>query len=146
LPAIVDSEDVKKAILKDKNISSVLNLGKKVNIAIITIGAFGEQNALAKAGYLSNVQVDELFSRGAVGDIFSRIINIHGEVCDPELDRKTIAIELADFKKIENRIVVAAGRERAKCLCGALRGGFCNILITEETTAREVLRLNETEE
>lgn len=145
LPAIVDSETVKKAIIKDKNIASILNLGKKASIAVITIGAFGSQSALVRAGYLSSSQVDDLVKKGAVGDIFSRFININGEICDQELDRKTIAIELQDFKNIENRIAVVSGVERAKCLCGALRGGYCNILITEETTATEVLRLCERE-
>ena len=143
LPAIVDSEDVKNAILKDRNISDVLNLGKQANTAIITIGAFGAQNALYRAGYLNDEEVESLIKKGAVGDIFSRIINIDGEVCDKDLDRRTIAIELDDFKKIENRIAVVSGIERAKCLCGALRGGYCNVLITEETTATEVLRLCE---
>lgn len=143
LPAILDGVDLKNALMKEKNIAEVVAFYKKINIAIITVGLFTTNSTLVRAGYLSKKQVDELKKKGAVGDIFSRFIDINGKICCPELDQKTVAIELADFKKIKNKIVVVTGVERAKCLCGVLRGGYCDVLITDEETALEVLRITD---
>jgi len=146
LPAIVDSVEVKSAILKDKNISSVLNIAKKSNIAIFTMGTCGYESALARAGYISQREVDELLVKGAVGDICCRIINAEGEICDDALNQRTIGIELNELKEKEYRIGVAIGNSKVRCMYGALRGGYPNVIMTDEATARELLKLCESEE
>lgn len=141
LPAVVDDITVKEAILKDKNISGVLEIARKANIAIFTMGTFGSDGALARADYLSKKEVDELIQEGAVGDICSRIINVEGDACDEDLDKRTIAIELNELKVKEYRIGVAFGKNKVNCIYGALKGGYPNILVTDEETATELLKM-----
>lgn len=141
LPAVVDNIKVKDAILKDKNISNVLGIANKANIAIFTMGPFGYEGALSRAGYLSKKDVDDLIEKGAVGDICTRIIDVNGNICDESLNRRTIAIELSDLKKKEYRIGIAVGKNRLNCIFGALKGGYVNVLMTDEETASELLKL-----
>ena len=81
-----------------------------------------------------------LTERGAVGDICSHLIDIHGNLCDPELDQRTIAIPLDEIKKKKHRICVAQGLSKADSMLGALNGGFVNVLITNEETAVWILK------
>lgn len=145
LPAVVDNKEVKDAIVQDKNIERVLEIGKRANIAIFTMGIFGYESALVRAGYLNRPDVDELFGKGAIGDVCSRIIDIEGNICDRELDHRTIGIELEDLMNKEYRIGVAAGKKKVKCIYGALKRGYANVLITDEETAKELLRIRESE-
>jgi deoxyribonucleoside regulator len=46
---------------------------------------------------------------------------------------------LEDIKKKDYRIGVAAGGHKVDCICGALNGGYINVLITDEETAKNVL-------
>lgn len=141
LPAVVDNVTVKTVVLTDKNISHILNIAKEANIAIFTMGTIGHESALVRAGYISKNEVDLLIQKGAVGDICSRIIDIHGNICDEELNKRTVGVELEELKKKECRIGIAAGANKARCILGALTGGFINVLITDEETAESVMKM-----
>jgi len=140
LPAIVDSANLKKAILSDKNISRTLELGRKAEIALFTIGSFGYNSILVKADYFESDKVDELLKYGAVGDICSRIIKADGTICSNELNNRTIGIELEELKKKQYSIAVAGGREKFAAIQAGLNGKWFNSLITDEWTATELLR------
>jgi deoxyribonucleoside regulator len=141
LPAIFENKKTKDMIIQDKNISHIMNLGKKANISIFTMGSFSEDSALARANYISSEEVERLKEMGAVGDIFSRIITIDGKICDKLLDERTIAIDIDEIKNKEYNIGIASGHSKVKAIYGALAGGYCNVLVTDEKTALEVLEL-----
>lgn len=139
LPAVVDNIEAKNAIVKDKSISSILRMAQKANVAICSVGVFGHDRTLCRAGYVSHRQVDELLAKGAVGDMCSRIITADGRVCDPELNGRTIGIELDDLKTKEHSILVSGGLEKTECIKAALTGGYANVLITDENVGHELL-------
>ncbi len=142
LPAVVDNVKVKGAILQDRNISSVLGIANKANIAIFTMGPFGYDGALYRVGYLNRKDVEELLVKGAVGDVCTHIINERGEICDETLNNRTIAVELNELKKKKYRIGIAIGPDRLKCISGALKAGYPNVLITDEATALALINMN----
>jgi len=143
LPAIVDSEQVREAIIKDKNISNVLDISMRANIAIFTTGGIGHDSALVRAEYISPREIDRLQAEGAVGDLCCRFIDINGVVCDKSLNNRTIGIDLNDLKSKEYRIAIATGQNKVMSMLGALRGGYPNVLITDELNARELIALSE---
>lgn len=143
LPAVVDSKALKDAILTDKNIKNIFEIAEKSNIIMSTVGAFGYNEALARAGYINENEVTGLLSRGAVGDICTRIIDINGKVCDAELDQRTISIELDKLREKEYRIGITFGINKLKCTYGALKGGYFNVLITDEDIAASIIKLCE---
>ncbi len=144
LPAVVDDSTLKKFMLQDHNIDKIIDYGKKANIALFTMGSFGLQSALVSAGYLSKEQMIQLSEKGAVGDICSHVIDFEGNICDKHLDDRTIAVPLENIKQKEYRIGVALGQSKVNCICGALNGGYINVLIINEETAVWVLsRLGE---
>lgn len=143
LPAVVDSEQVREAILKDTNIANILGIAKRANIAIFTVGVIGYDSALARAGYISPREIDKLFAQGAVGDFCCRFIDVNGSICDKALNDRTIGIELSDLKTKEYRIAVAIGQNKVMSMFGSIRGGYPNVVITDELNARELLSLSE---
>ncbi len=140
LPAVVDSADLKKVILSDKNISYTLDLGRKADIALFTIGSFGYNSVLVKADYFEPIEVDELLQSGAVGDICSRILKADGTICSKDLNNRTIGIELEEIKKKPYSIAVAGGKEKLAAIQAGLKGKWFNSLITDEWVAIELLR------
>ena len=140
LPAVVDNANLKKVILSDKNISRTLELGRKSEIALFTIGSFGYNSVLVKADYFEPFEVDELLKSGAVGDICSRIIKADGTICSKDLNNRTIGIELEELKKKQYSIAVAGGKEKLAAIKAGLKGKWFNSLITDEWVATELLR------
>ncbi len=140
LPAIVDNANLKKVILSDKNISRTLELGRKADIAMFTIGSFGYDSVLVKADYFEPKEVDELLQSGAVGDICSRILKADGTICSKNLNSRTIGIELEELKKKQYSIAVAGSKEKLAAIKAGLKGKWFNCLITDEWIATELLR------
>ena len=48
---------------------------------------------------------------------------------------------LAQLREVENKIGVSSGVHKAEAIYGALRGGFVNILITDQECALKLLEL-----
>ncbi len=139
LPAVVDRSELKNAIISDRNINRTLQLGKKAQITLFTIGSFNHESVLVKADYFDHKEVEDLLEKGAVGDICSRIINRNGQICSKELDARTIGIELNDLKKKDYSIAVAGGEEKLNAIKAGLKGKWFNCLITDEWVANQLL-------
>lgn len=140
LPAVVDNLNVKRAIMSDKNIARTLKLARNAEISMFTVGNFGHDSVLVRAEYFESKEVDQLLAKGAVGDICSRILNEQGQICSPELNARTIGIELEELRKKPHSIAVAGGREKLNAIRAGLNGKWFNTLITDEWLAGELLR------
>lgn len=140
LPAIVGNSQLKHLLEQDPHLSRVMELGKQANVAVFTIGAFGERSALVREGFLSKDLMRTLESEGAVGDICTHVITREGRICDEDLDERTIAISLKDIQNMRYRIGVAQGISKIDAIYGALLGNIMNVLITNEYTAEHIMK------
>lgn len=138
LPALVDHPVVKQTIESDRHIRNILELGKQSNIAIVTVGAPTDDSVLIRANYFTDSDLDIIRAKAA-GDICSRYIDIAGVICSDELNQRTIGINLDELKRKEQSILVAGGAKKVDGIYGALRGGYTNVLITDQFTARYLL-------
>lgn len=143
LPAVVDHPVVANAIITDRHIRKVLDLGKQCDIALITVGDITKESTLFKAGYFTTEDFENFKSRQAVGDICSRIFDVNGNICNKELDERTIGVGLSDLKKTPHGILVAGGMNKVDGIVGTLKGQFANVLITDQHTAQILLTLDE---
>jgi deoxyribonucleoside regulator len=141
VPAVVDHLVVKNAIVADRHIKSVLELGKAANIAIYTVGDPGEQSTLMKAGYFLEGDIETLKTNKAVGDICSRYFDSGGNICNFSLNDRTIGIDLHHLAQKEYGILVAGGRNKIDGIYGALKGHYANVLITDQYSAKALLEM-----
>jgi deoxyribonucleoside regulator len=140
IPAVFENSRMKKMILQDATINKILQQGRNADVALFTVGSFGMENSVYQSGYVSDTEMDTLIKKGCVGDICTRFITFTGEICSPELDDRTVAINLQELKNIKRRICVAVGIEKVKSLIGALQQRYCNILVSDEETLWHVIR------
>src|SRR5699024_4195610 len=138
LPAIVERAEIRQMIMSDRHILSVLELAKEANIAIFTVGDRHEDSTLTKAGYLNETDLNKLEENQAVGDICSRFINKAGEICNEELNDRTIGLDVHNLRNKETSILIAGGSRKFNSIVGALNGAYANVLITDQFTAREL--------
>ena len=139
VPAILGTAATRAALEQDPAIASVLDLGRNVPVVCFGIGALARDSVLIGSGLLSADEADTLCRMGAVGDILSRFIDSDGRIVDRALDSRTIGADLDSLRSREFSIGVAAGFAKSTAVRACLRGGFINVLITDEITARTVL-------
>ncbi|MEH7302834.1 sugar-binding transcriptional regulator [Neobacillus drentensis] len=141
VPAVVDHIVVKQAIIADRHVNKILELGKQANIAIFTVGEPGENSTLMHAGYFLDNDVEILRSNNTVGDICSRFIDIDGRISHEALNDRTIGIELSHLAEKEFGILIAGGNSKIDGIFGALKGKHANVLITDQYTAKALLEM-----
>ena len=139
-PAIVTSRAVREALLSDAGIGQALALARQVDVAMVGIGALVPSSTLVRSGYFSAEHLAALRRRGAVGDVCTRAFTIDGQPVDGALERRILAVELSDLRRIPAVIAVAGGLAKAEAIHGALRGGLVDALVTDHLVARAILR------
>lgn len=137
VPGVVPSVEVKDAILQsDLHARATLEAMNNIDIALVGIGncAF-RSGRVADGNFFSQEQFDMAKRKGAVGEVNLRFIDANGKPIDSELNDLVIGITLDQLSKAERRIGVAAGLEKHEPTLAAIRGGWINVLVTDEETA-----------
>ncbi|MCL5985095.1 MAG: sugar-binding transcriptional regulator [Actinobacteria bacterium] len=143
-PALVDSKEMRDLLIKDSNIKRTFDYFENITIALVGIGTLSPKihSTLVESGHLSERDVKILLEAGAVGDIFSRFFDINGNICDTELNDRVIAMSPDQLMKVPYRVGIAGGSHKALAILGAIMGELVNILLTDSTTAEEILRIS----
>jgi deoxyribonucleoside regulator len=138
-PVLVDSADIKDAMLRDGSIRAALESAASRDLALVGIGTLDESAPLVRYGHISATDRQRLLDAGAVGDMCTRFFTPEGEPVHLLNDR-LIAIEWDALRRIPLVVAMAAGLEKKDAILGALRAGCMKVLVTDESTARAVLR------
>lgn len=145
-PAVVQNGDSLQTFINEPQIEGVLELGKRSDIALTGIGLCDENALLARAGYITRREMQQLRSLGAVGEIGCRFYDSSGNQCRSEVNDRTISISLADLKRIPVKIGIAAGLHKVSAIMGAIAGDYIDVLVTDLITARALLAYSESSE
>lgn len=79
------------------------------------MGIVGDGSVLMRSGNILKSEMAGLMRSGAVGDLLGHFINRRGEIVDPELDARTIGLSLADLRRCDRVIGIAAGPQSTTC-------------------------------
>lgn len=141
-PLMVETPAVKNAILSDQNIQRTLNLARRADILLTGIGTTDPQySAPLRAGYITHEDLAAISNRGAIGEFCGYHINIKGEPVNILHNERIVGLTLDEIRNISRVVGVGSGLYKAACILGALRGKYINVLITDDITAREIIRI-----
>jgi len=141
-PAIAQTKERAEIFKSEPWIKAVLDIGCRADIVMILIGEAAESASLFKMGYLSPVDLQRLIGKGAVGDILCRYFNEDGDFIADEVHDRVIGIPMEVFGDEDKLIIgVAGGAAKVAPIHAALLKKYINVLITDEETAGELLKL-----
>lgn len=138
LPVIFDSVETKRIVEQDRYIASVLELGRRVDIAVFTVGSVTEDSLALNLGQLTSEERSLLLER-AVGDACSRFYRPDGGIALPEVDARTVGISLDDLRRVPTRVLIAGGADKKDAIEVALKTGLATHLVIDENTASRLL-------
>jgi len=163
IPALLDNENIRDALLRDTGVRRAMALLARCTVALVGIGAIETISPIPAAASpdeaagvssvprvwqgrrqllpLTEDEVAELRNVGAVGEICTRFFDVDGRPCVTSLDRRMVALNLTQLRAVPLVIGVAAGRQKAAAILGAVRGGYVKSLVTDDVTAMAVLAL-----
>lgn len=144
-PAILGSGSGHEFVQANPTLEFSLNMAKKADAYVVSLGSLESDMLYARVGLIRYEEIDEL--RGsAVGDICGRFFDLEGNILGSPFDERIVGIELEDLRKANYSIGVAGGEDKVAPLLGALRGGFINVIVSDERTLRQIIELDERDE
>jgi len=137
-PAILQDADTCTKLLQLEQVQHVMGRLAEADAALIGVGTL-ENSIFAERGVLSPQDLQALRGAGAVGEIVGRYFDSSGRECQTSLRDRVVSLPLSDLRKIQLRIAVTTGTDRAKAICAAIRGGLLNALAIDASGAMAVL-------
>jgi lsr operon transcriptional repressor len=140
-PIVASTPALAAALKAEPTIQALLERARRVEHAIVGVGTPATDATLVRLGYLTATEATRLRERGVVGDILGQFFDSRGKILRLPIHSRRIGIELGDLKTIPNVIGVAGGLHKTEAILGALRGGYLDVLVTNEQVAHQLLAL-----
>ena len=139
-PQYVSSKAVRDMLLNEPEIKSHFRLLDRLDAAIVGISSTNpEHSAAYRAGYISIDEATALAEDGFVLDVNGTRVFKDGSVRTCAMNDKLMALPPEGIKRIPTVIAVAVGEDKAETIAAAAKGGFFNVLITDELAAISIL-------
>jgi deoxyribonucleoside regulator len=143
-PILVNTEESAQSLMASKTIRETIQLARNADIALLGVGSTDPRySTFYHSGYFSLAELSKLQSDGAVGNVCGMHFTLDGELTSLDLQHRLVTVSKEDLFKINTRFGVAGGIGKVKPIYGALRGGFINVLVTDNFAAMALLELAE---
>ncbi|MCL5071394.1 MAG: sugar-binding transcriptional regulator [Actinobacteria bacterium] len=143
-PEIAKNKKMKDLLLEDDSIKKTFALFDKLTIAIFGVGplTLEELERLSNYGQITENEARTLLENKAIAGIFSNYIDSEGRICDEKLASRAITMPIQKLKEIPYSILLAGGAQKSESILAAIRGGYVNVLVTDEKAIKEILKLD----
>ena len=142
-PLLTSSKQMATAMKQENPLKEIYDMTQLAAMTIVGIGGINDNATVINAGILNKNDFLLLGLQGAVGDLLSQFIDKDGNVVDNELHDRLISTSLDSLRDFKNVIGVSAGDEKISAINAVLKGGYLNVLITDENTANKLLELED---
>jgi DNA-binding transcriptional regulator LsrR (DeoR family) len=74
--------------------------------------------------------------QNVAGETCTHFFDSEGNAVIPSFRKHIVAVSLEDYKKIPVRLGIAGGRQKARAIAAAMKGGYITHLVTDAETAQ----------
>jgi lsr operon transcriptional repressor len=111
------------------------------DVALVSVGDLSERSLLIRYGLPKDVTIASLRRAGAVGDIVGQFLDAAGKPVKHPLNKRVISPSLDVIAAIDTVVVASGGLNKAPVIAAVLRAKLASVLVSDEKTAAEALRL-----
>lgn len=135
-PVFVDTKQARTVFMRQPYISEVIEKAKQVDIAFIGAGGTETKKRIFNSDdfKIRSKNIDK-----NIGDISYNFVDKEGRLIDNDWNKCLIALNIEDFKKIDNVVLVAGNAHKHQTILAALKTRSINTLITDNETAKFLL-------
>lgn len=142
-PFLVETRKTAQELLANPSVRETVALFRTCGLALTGVGSTDPRfSSYYHAGYVPIDEMERLRAAGAVGDVCGHHLDLRGKEVAREFDGRLVTISRTDLLAIPIRIGIAAGPGKGPALLAALRGEYLNVVVTDSSTASQVLTLD----
>ncbi len=138
-PAIVESPALGAALSADASVRKVLEVARAADVIIYSASGLTPTGVIVGSGYLDAADLDDLRAKNAIGDVFARFVDAHGDPVDSHLEARTIGLTIEDLRRAKLPVAVVSGLDKAEISRALVRGGLCRVMICDQMLAQILL-------
>lgn len=139
-PLFFSSKEVADSMKQEKEVQEVMNLIPLSSATIVGIGSLEPNTTLLTSGIVSENELLFLKRSGAVCDLLGHFIDADGNIVSEDFESRTLSTDLNVLKTLKNVVCLAGGANKVEAIRAALKGGYINVLVTDETTAQALVK------
>jgi DNA-binding transcriptional regulator LsrR (DeoR family) len=139
-PFVVSNKETRDALMHDEVIISTLDLARKADLAIFSVGTPDDFALLHQYNLITDDELVEMRSSGALGDALGRFYDRSGQEIFTNFNDRVIGLTISELKKIPTRILVAGGAKKYQAILAAIEGNIANVLVTDIKTAESLIK------
>lgn len=138
-PLVVSTKELCSAMQNEPSVQEISRMVNLASMTVVGIGGIREDATIIKNGIFTKNDFLYLSMQGAVGDILSHFIDQDGNPIHTDIEDRLLSTSLSTLRTLPNVIGVAAGDSKVKAIRASLKGGYLNVLITDEQTALNLM-------
>ena len=139
VPLVFDSLALARAVRKEDQVATTLELAARSDIALTGVGTVGTSVSPLLRRWMTPDVVRECREHGVVAHLCGHHLDANGRHVHTALCDRTLCLDPDRLRGIPLVVGVAAGPDKVVAIRAALRGGYLSAMVTDETTARAVL-------
>ena len=139
-PLIASSHEMAAAMRAETSVSDIIRMAELSSFTLVGIGAMHETATIVRSGVISQNEMLRLKMSGSVGDVLCHFVDEYGALVPSDIEDRLISTPLEQLRSMDNVVGLAAGTQKAEAIRAVLRGGYLDVLITDEPTAALLLK------
>ena len=140
VPLVFDSLALARAVREEDQVATTLELAARSDIALTGVGTVGTSVSPLLRRWMTPEVVRECRKRNVVAHVCGHHLDASGRHVHTALCDRTLCLDPERLREIPPVVGVAAGPDKIVAIRAALRGGYLSALVTDEATARAVLK------
>lgn len=137
-PAIASNLQNKQSIQENEVINQIYEKYKEINLCVIGIGNVNKHTHIIKNKMFTQKERDYI-EQNCIGDVCLHFYDKEGQFNCDALSDLSLGISRENFLSIPFKIAIAYGEDKTEAIHAALKNDLVNILITDNTTAEQLL-------
>jgi DNA-binding transcriptional regulator LsrR (DeoR family) len=140
-PLVVDSAATRQTLIERCGLGDIFELAKSLDAVVLGAAGTGADATSHQSKFITNADRSSVVKAGAVGDILFNFFDSDGKLVDHPINERVMSVPLDIIRKVPVRVLAAGGASKVQALAGALKLLQPTVLITDEYTAKDVLKL-----
>jgi len=139
LPMHASTSSQRKLLLEIESVQRIFTMATAADVWLMGIGQIDQDAILYRDGFITRDELLHLIRAGGVGEILGWVFDARGRFLDTGTNTRITSIR-PRTGGAQPRICIAHGPTKVAPLRAALAGRIVNGLVTDEATARALLR------
>ena len=138
VPFFANTAEDREVLLSQRGVNEVFQLAKGASLKVVGIGTVDRHAHLVKTGMLQPEEMEDISARGGVGEVLGHFFDRKGRMLETSVTARTLSASFSDDGK-DRIVAIAGGKMKAASIRAVLHSHRIQGLITDESTARELL-------